>query len=269
MIRSMKLIPFFALLFLVACGQGSQESSVKKTKLTVEQMDMLMAQQSISCPSGDCPDAIARLFIVNFDDADKSSLCSGALVGPRHLLTNSHCLETGKLAQACEGFYAVFKRRFGYEVARCKEILFRHDFRTRRGKLSNEDYALVELDREVRARPLQMVSPGMRPGDRVTPYVVDHISAKEARIVRLDCQVSAQSRNGQDLFLERCPVISGNSGSPILDIAGDVVGLVYAAEPTSVDERTPFPERTQAPTLGLGFPTVSFYEAFNALMSAP
>lgn len=247
---------------VVACSKGSSSSARKKVTLTPEMMDSLMAQQSLTCTSGDCPEAIARLFIINFDDAENSSLCSGSLVGDRKLLTNSHCLEHSSLEQACEGFYAVFKTRFGgYEVARCSQILFRNNHvGSSRTDLADNDYALIELDRTVTARPLKINRNGFMPGDQVFPYVIDHISGPEARIVKLDCTVSSETSNNRDNVLEHCPGIPGNSGSGIINTSGEIAGVLYAAEDPGMTEETDISLRTESAAISLGFPMRSVLE---------
>jgi V8-like Glu-specific endopeptidase len=249
-------------LSLVACSKGKSSSARKKATLTPEMMNMLMAQQSLTCPTGDCPDSIARLFVINFDDAENSSLCSGSLVGDRLLLTNSHCIENGSIDQVCEGFYAVFKTKIGgYEIARCQQVLFRHNHVGRsRSDLSNQDYALIELDRPTHTTPLKINREGFKPGDTVHPFVVDHISGAEARIVKLNCEVTADSSNGRDNILEHCPAIPGNSGAVIINQMGDAAGVLYAAQDTPVTETSDLTSRINEDTISLGFPMKSILE---------
>lgn len=243
------------LLLLAACAQEPARRAVKVVTLSTADMDALMAQQSLDCAEDSCPDAVARLFVVNFQDASKSTLCTGTLVGPRLLLTNSHCLENGSLTQTCQGFYAVFNTKSkGHEVARCARIRFRHNFTTKGPKLSERDYALVELDRDVHAEIPGLDRAGFTPGDTVFPFVVDHINIQRARIVRLECSASDETRNGRDFVLKRCPAIGGNSGSPIMNDRGEVAGVLYAAQDTTVSEVTDLPMRIEAETISLGFP---------------
>lgn len=243
-------------LTVVACSKGSPKSSSKKIKLTPEMMDAVMSRQTISCPSGDCPEAIARLFTINFEDAEESSNCTGTLIGEKLLLTNSHCIDMGTLDEVCDGFYAVFNSRAGgHEVARCEEVLWRYTHTSRdRRDLSNQDYALIKLDRTVSAKPVELNRSGFVPGDKVHPYVIDHIDVFNSRIVKLNCTVSSETSNGRDNVLETCPAIQGNSGSAIFDTDGRAAGVLYAGEDTAVDETTAYTLRIQAPTISLGFP---------------
>ncbi|MBY0515638.1 MAG: serine protease [Bacteriovoracaceae bacterium] len=249
-------------LTVVACSKGNSSSARKKVTLTPEMMNMLMAQQDLSCPTGDCPDSIARLFIINFEDAENSSMCSGSLVGERLLLTNSHCIEHGSLEQVCDGFYAVFKTQAGgYEIARCNQVLFRHNHIGRsRTDLSNQDYALIELDRTIHTTPLKINREGFKSGDTVHPFVVDHVTAAEGRIIKLNCEVSTDTSNGRDNVLEHCPAIPGNSGSAIISESGEIAGVLYAAQDTIVDERSDLTSRINEDTISLGFPMKSILE---------
>lgn len=265
----MKNLLTLALLCLtvVACSKGSSGSSQrKKIKLTPEMMDAVMSQQTLSCPTGDCPDAVARLFIINFDDADESANCTGTLIGEKLLLTNSHCIDMGSLEDVCDGFYAVFNTKLGgHEVARCEEVLYRNNHHARnRQDLANNDYALIKLDRTIRAKPVEINRAGFAPGDKVHPFVIDHISVFNSRIVKLNCTVASDSSNGRDNVLENCPAIQGNSGSSIFDTKGRVAGVLYAGEDTSVDETTPYATRIAAPTISLGFSMDRILEDLDA-----
>lgn len=253
-------------LTVVACSKGSPKSSSKKIKLTPEMMDAVMSQQTLSCPSGDCPEAVARLFTINFQDAEESANCTGTLIGEKLLLTNSHCIDMGSLDEVCKGFYAVFASKTGgHEVARCEQVLWRYNHHSRnRHDLSNQDYALIKLDRTVSAKPVEINRDGFSPGDKVHPYVIDHISVFNARIVKLNCTVSSESSNGRDNVLQKCPAIQGNSGSAIFDTAGRVAGVLYAGEETIVDETTSYTLRTEAPTISLGFPMDRILEDLDA-----
>jgi len=240
---------------LGACSKGSGSKTDKKVTITEEQMSAVISYQTLSCPSRDCPDAIARLFIINFGDAENSSMCTGSLVGDRLLLTNSHCIDKQTTEKACAGFYAIFNtKRGGYEVARCSKVLFRHSNAAARSRaLSDRDYALIELDRSVRATPLEIEPNGFAIGDTIHPYVVDHTSLYNARIVKLNCTVKEDNPEGRDTMFENCPAIGGNSGSPVLNTAGKVAGVLYAAQDTVVTEETPYEERIAAPNFSLGF----------------
>jgi S1-C subfamily serine protease len=44
-------------------------------------------------------------------------------------------------------------------------------------------------------------------------------------------------------MLEKCPVIQGNSGSPALNLAGDVIGVVWGATALDIDSSLSFSVR--------------------------
>ncbi len=91
---------------------------------------------------------------VNFLDQQSSAICSGALIGPRHILTAGHCIEN---VSDCEKYPWVFNYKYNSsfddilvtkdDIYNCKKILGRDD-----NSGSNIDWAVIELDRDVVGR---------------------------------------------------------------------------------------------------------------------
>lgn len=230
----MKIFLLLILTFIMAaCGQPHTSETKKRIKISESDLIMALNTQNIICPSEGCPEGVGRLFSLNFDSADDSHMCSTYLVGPNLAMTNSHCAWVNGLnaAKTCEGMYFVFPNQNGtYEQARCSKILFRneknHGTRYRQG---DNDFALIELDQALAVPFLKRNKNPLRKGSMVHPIVVDMKNAVEARFIKLSCRVSSVDSFGV-AKLSECPVISGNSGSPILDDTNTAVGIVFGSD---------------------------------------
>lgn len=215
-----------------ACGAENKSTSArKKVTLTPEIMDAVLARQNLTCPEGDCPEAIGRFFAINYDDAEESSMCTGFLVAPDMVMTNSHCVYAGEISQerTCEGLYFSFLSGHGItEQARCSEIVWRDPKQRGNGyfRKGEQDFALVKLDQRLSIMPLELDRAGLRNQTKVFPVVVDHIDLINARIVKLNCHAYGLGSEGY-ARMGNCPAISGNSGSPVLDVASRVVGILF------------------------------------------
>jgi hypothetical protein len=84
----------------------------------------------------------------------------------------------------------------------------------------------MEIDKKVTAKtfPLSPSSPYV--GDLLTAWVIDHKTLNDSRITELECQYKTLSKSMQ---LTNCPVIQGNSGSPLVNSYGEIVGLVWGS----------------------------------------
>jgi hypothetical protein len=111
----MKLQPLLLLCLAVlftACGRPAEKNrSIQKIRITPEEMALIIAGQTITCSDQNfCPEGIARMFTINFEDVNNSSTCSAFLVAPDVVMTNTHCVHGAKknLEKICSGLYFVF-----------------------------------------------------------------------------------------------------------------------------------------------------------------
>lgn len=231
----MKILFFLMLFLLISCGKD--DSNSKKTVTIVpEQIANLLENQSFECASIDgdqCPAGIARIFILNLDRPTESSLCTGFLTDANRLVTNHHCLST---EEECSNTYISIYNGANYETAKCKDIISAVDD----GKPLSEkviDYAVLELDHFVSSEIFKVSSRTPRIGAKLSAWVIDHITLFEGRITEFECTVRGRKNS---LELANCPSISGNSGSPVLNSEGSVVGVLWGATTTNdITERTP------------------------------
>lgn len=218
-------------------------------------MEALIQSQSLYCSDQDfCPEAMARMFTINFEDSNQSYMCSAFLVAPDIIMTNSHCLWAGNigLEKTCSGMYFAFSKG---RTARCEKILWRDPTTSGRAKYYKgfQDFGLVKLDQALPIKPLSIVKQGLESGARVYPLVVDHQSSWTARITKLTCEVEKIQITGV-AQLTNCPIIHGNSGAPIVNEKHEVVGIVFGSANNKI--RMPNDElsiRTSADNMGLAF----------------
>lgn len=223
------LLLFLLLTLLASCGDAGINGR-KRILLTNEGISSLMAYQNFECAplnGGSCPSGMARLFIHNPSDEDNSATCTGFLNGPDRLVTNNHCVST---IQECSNTYISVYNGSQYQAARCKRII---KTQVDPGALSAKgiDYTVMELDRTIEIQDLSLATSTPQLGEMLTAWVIDHKSINEARITELNCLYHKQ---GNSMQLSDCPVIQGNSGSPLLNVYGEVVGTIWGS--TTSDE---------------------------------
>lgn len=255
--RSTALI-LFLLTMISACGKPATSSTRKERTLNPGMMESLIANQTIYCSDSEfCPEGVARMFAINFDDNKRSSMCSAFLIAEDLVMTNSHCVWAGdiSLKQTCEGLYFAFPTPHGQtQTALCSKIMWRDPRQNGRDtyRKGDNDFALIRLNQKVSVKPLKLSST-LSVGQKVFPLVTDHIDGFMAQMTKLECEVESIDRLGVTI-LKDCPVISGNSGSAVLDENKNVVAVIFAS--TDPHIRKPTDQlviRTKSSTRGLAF----------------
>ena len=228
------------LVLICACGKPQSEfQSRKQIKMTQEEMSLILSGQSLSCSDEDfCPEAVARMFAINFEDVHNSSTCSAFLVAPDLVMTNSHCVFGLKMSpeKICSGIYFSFQIQGFNHSAHCSEIIWRDSRQVGRHYYRNgdKDFALIRLDHNIPITPLKLVSNLPLIEEKLFPIVVDQINGYRARMTKLDCLVEKMVPEYGVIQLSDCPIISGNSGSPVLDENRNVVALIFGSSENNV-----------------------------------
>lgn len=259
------------LMALTACGNGGGSSNGrKKTRITQEQIQNVMDNQIFDCDSlngGACPSGITRLLIINKEDADDSSVCSGFMVGPETMVTNQHCVSS-KID--CDNTYVAIYNGSSYEQNKCESIIkIMNDYSDPNDPRKKLDVAVVKLAARYYGKTFQAASDKPSVYESVTAWVVDHtgLDKKEAnlyesRITELRCSVSSD-QSSQSLLLDYCPVIDGNSGSPLLDARGDVAAVIWGGSAGEIDSSMDLDERRALPKKAAATEIKYFSEFFN------
>lgn len=237
---SMKLslvLTMVLLLSLASCGGKKGNSNTKKTTtISQQQIEAVMENQEFECAAlngGGCPAGIARLLILNKEDADKSAVCSGFMVGEDTLVTNQHCIPD---LAACKNTHIAIYNGLSYERAECERITaVLNDYTDPNDNRKKLDVSIVKINTKYVGEVFKASQTRPKTLDKVTIWAVDHTGLDraspnlfEARITELECTVSSPTGRAS-LILNNCPVISGNSGSPVLNQSGSLIGVVWGA----------------------------------------
>jgi V8-like Glu-specific endopeptidase len=237
------------LILIVFSGCGKKDSSHKKrlTRITEEEIAEVLKNQKFDCASINntgCPRGMTRLMTIDRFDPDRSSVCTGFMVTSNRLVTNHHCLST---QEECENTYLVIYTGLEPFISRCSKILrTQEDYPDPNDDRRAVDYSVIETTGNYQGNTFELSSQEANIGDQVQTWVIDHTGLDdpfdpnlyESRVTEFRCKVQDQEEKAS-IMLEDCPVISGNSGSPVFNLAGRVVGVVWGASAAGLNANTP------------------------------
>lgn len=233
------------LLICVSCGKKSSNASIRETQMEENDIGHVLNNQKFDCASlgGPCPIGISRLFIVNTENPNHSSVCSGFMIGANRLVTNHHCVST---ALQCKTTFIAIYTGDGYQKSRCRRIIrSEEDVSDPNDTTRKIDYTLMETEGQYAGSTFPLASQLALPGDILDVWVVDHTGLDEspsnlleARITEFHCEVDDQNTY-QSLMAIKCPIISGNSGSPALNQNGEVVAVAWGGTANDIDSSYP------------------------------
>lgn len=240
-------ISLLALPLLSACGVIGEPSVSKFTRPVrsdpvpapgeVQNLTALEAARkgSLQCPfPEECEPWVALISVVTKEGVDR---CSGVLISEDRVLTNEHCLRDA-LGSCGSSVFVHFSETGGAPAqhARCEEI--EEASRPVPGGMGM-DYAVIRLDQSLPGRKpasLSRALPANREALRILRVQMDGAGGSKyggsQESLRCDVAEGTYSYPGLDsnefelLSLGDCAIQPGNSGSPVLNREGELVGLV-------------------------------------------
>ncbi len=237
------------LILIYSCGHDKHLSPRTIVLSSVKIEDVIQKQKAKCAPiSGEtCPSGIGRIFTRDRSDDKKYQLCTGILIDANNMVTSSHCVSS---QTDCENSVISIYMGYGLEYRTCKKFIFGEENNAHQG-INNLDYAILEIHKIEGWTKLNYqkdINPQV--GDEFSAWVIDHEDLYNFRISEINCELS-QSDLSMELI--RCPVISGNSGSPLFNRFLDLVGIIWGGtageeitEETELNKRRSMPFKAYA-----------------------
>lgn len=261
------LFGFFILLVIIS-GCSKSSSDRHETRIEIQQIETVLNNQNFECASlgGQCPSGLARLFILNPKDPERSAVCTGFMVSATRLVTNHHCVSD---AEECDNTYLAIFDGTNYQKAKCDSLIIsKQDTANPNDRDRKLDFAVMNISITYQGEFLPLSQTSAISGDKVNAWVIDHTGLDknprnllDARITEFQCEVKDQS-TWKSLFMMNCPIISGNSGSPAINQSGEVIGVIWGGTSNNLDSSLDLQSRRSLTYVGLAT-EVKYFRRFK------
>ncbi len=155
---------------------------------------------------------------------ESGSKCgTGIIVSPKgYMLTNAHVVTEldsahGSILELCDdvgGSYGESNYHFGSEFVYADPVL---------------DLALLKIDTEAQTAAVDFATIGIETGESV--FAIGNSKGEGLCIVEGIVSDAHRSMNGNEYIMITAPVVGGNSGGPVFNNAGQLVGIVCCGHP--------------------------------------
>jgi hypothetical protein len=234
------------------CGQKNQPDEMCVSKDFATAQAQAKSSQVACFSDSDCNPSVAMISAAWSTPQPGVTLCTGFLVAPDILATNSHCLP-GDLsapgASCADRLWGFFPPMSGFsdETVECESVISTTGHSE---TVPEQDIAFLRLKARS-TRPALHTSRDGFPENalfsvvKVNPEPNGCTGRPLGQMQTVQCQavqnsaylpayndpqspVVAFGTNGADTSAAACAIIHGNSGSPVLDSRGNAVGIIQA-----------------------------------------
>jgi hypothetical protein len=228
---------------LVGCGGGHSSDTDNIIHFeNSEELDRAIANYGVKC-EGECPTNAGVLLARMGNDL---STCSFSVVAKDVILTNRHCIPDSiayEGASCGDTVEAILMKNGRKDIYKCDKVL---SFAKEYNKAGAEalDFAFLKLQRSTSVNPLPISQTGVQ--DNETLYALTATPDRWANpygtiLIQKKCQVLMNSLLEQTftnpfapvIGLKDCEVVHGNSGSALVDLRGEIKGVLQSTLNTS------------------------------------
>jgi len=254
------------------------QTQAHRLNVPLPMVERVIREADVECESPEaCPSNVAMLII---KEKTGLSQCTGFLIGPRTLMTNSHCLpkELRAPRASCADVTLIFPAsdRGGGDASErvaCDFVEYaspigddegsRLAVDLERRNRPQTDFAILHLKTATSRPPLLINNKGLSPDEPLSAWTVDPVSEVNpgGTLRKKSCKPVAGSvlapdftgkndgRRAPVAALSGCEILHGNSGSPLVDSRGQARALIFATLPAREMENQKFTDMSLATNL--------------------
>ncbi len=245
MYRIKSLVLGAILTLLASCGAGNSSGPASvslpphersESVVTNSSIEEVLAKSNLECGlSGEsCPTGLALLVGI---DQGKSYRCSAFVLDNGLVYTNSHCVPerfSGRAGVNCsDSIGLVFNINGQMKRVSCESIVNS----TSLARTGVQDVAVLKVEVPKEVRPFKSELRSRYSGERVSILKVDPKGLWNGEVSRVTCSLKMNTFFGEffdgpqspALNTLGCETMGGNSGSPIIDRNGFVLGIHQAS----------------------------------------
>lgn len=168
--------------------------------------------------------AVAKLTFLKLKNGKRRRFtCTGFMIASDLMVTNEHCVNTPAVCGTATAQFGYALTAFGntppVDQYRCKEVVTTS---------VKHDLAMLQLEKPAGERwgTLRFAAADPAMDDRL--FIIQHPNGEPKQISDIDCKVvgiPAPGRAPNVDLAHACDTLGGSSGSPVFNIAGEVIGL--------------------------------------------
>ncbi len=221
-------IPLFLLLVCsLTILSVKKRAQASRTISSINHKLPKLSELQMICDEISCPEYIAHIRIKN------KRVCTGFLIDGNKIMTNHHCIVD--VEKDCEGVEIYMNSSETNETMKfsCQNLVFAGDDQKNLNKL---DYAVLELGEFSNNESIKFRGSKLDHLKNYDVFVTDWNKSNESLLIKkYECQPVVDEHiykqeefsNHSLLAFSNCPIIEGNSGSPIVDQdTGELVAIL-------------------------------------------